>query len=97
MYSVMILEHGVKVLQEKCYKVHQMDSICNRVTKTEKNTPGSIEVIRRPYTNKSDESLKNVVLCISNSNGQFPLVFVKCQFTGLPHDIIAKPHGISKN
>ena len=38
-----------------------------------------------------------MVVCISNSNGQFPLVFIKYQFTGPPHDIIVKPHGNSKN
>ena len=74
-----------------------MDSICNRVIKTEKNTPISIEVFRRPYTKKSDESLKKVIVCISNSNGQFPLVFIKYQFTGPPHDIVVKLHGNSKN
>ena len=47
MYSEMILEHGVKVLQTKnSYKVHKTDSMCNRVTKTEKSTSGSIEIIR---------------------------------------------------
>ena len=82
---------------KKYYKVHKTDSICNPVTKTEKNTPGSIEVIRRPYTNKLDESLKKVVVCISNSNGQFPLVFIKYKFTGPPHNIILKSHGNLKN
>ena len=77
--------------------MHKTDSICNRVTKTEKNTPGSIEVIGGTYTNKSDESLRKVVICISNSNGKFPLVFIKYQVTGAPHVIIAKPHGNSKN
>ena len=85
------------VTGKKYCKVHKTDSICNRVIKTEKNTPGSIEVIRRPYTNKSDEGLKKVVVCISNSNDQFPLVFIKYQLTGPPHDITAKPHGNSKN
>ena len=61
------------VTGKKYYKVHKTDSICNLVTKTEKNTPGSIEVIHRPHTNKSDESLKKVTVCISNSNCQFPL------------------------
>ena len=41
--------------------------------------------------------MKKVVICNSNSNGQFPLVFIKYQFTGPPHDITAKPHGNSKN
>ena len=55
---------SLTVIGKKYYKVHKTDSICTRVTKTEKNTPGSIEVIRRPYTNKSDESLRKVVICI---------------------------------
>ena len=38
-----------------------------------------------------------MVVCISNSNGQFPLVFIKHQFTGPPHDIIVKPHRNSRN
>ena len=47
MYSEMILEHGVKVLQAKnSYKVHKTDPMCNRVTKAEKSTSGSIEIIR---------------------------------------------------
>ena len=55
---------SLTVIGKKYYKVHKTDSICNRVTKTEENTPGSIDVIRRPYTNKSDESLRKVVICI---------------------------------
>ena len=85
------------VTGKKYYKVHKTESICSRVTETEKNTPCSIEIIRRPYTNKSDESLRKAVFCISNSNGQFLLVFIKYQFTGAPHVIIVKPHGNSKN
>ena len=34
------------VTGKKYYKVHKMDSICKHVTKTEKNTPISIEVFR---------------------------------------------------
>ena len=37
------------VIGKKYCKLHKTDSICNCVTKTEKNTHGSIEVIRRPY------------------------------------------------
>ena len=85
------------VTGKKYYKVHKTDSICNRLNKTKKDIRGRIQVICRPYTNKSDKSLKKTVVCISNSNGQFPLVFIKYQFTGPPHDIIAKPHGSSKN
>ena len=38
-----------------------------------------------------------MVVCISNSNGQFPLFFIKHQFTGPPHDITSKLHGNSIN
>ena len=69
-------------MEPKCYRQKllqgiQTDSMCNRVTKTKKKY--SLEVIRRPYTNKSDESLKKVVVCISN--GHFPLVFIKYQLS----------------
>ena len=68
MYSVMILEHG--------NITRYLKRIPYRVTKAEKNALVSIKVICRPYTNKSDKSLKKVDVCISNSNSQFLLVFM---------------------
>ena len=64
------------VIGKKYHKVLKTDSIYYRVTKAEKNAPVSIKVICRPYTNKSDKSLKKVDVCISNSNSQFLLVFM---------------------
>ena len=55
------------------------------------------DVIRRPYTNKSDELLKktivNVVLPCGNHHNNVPIHY---SFTGEEHTIDVKPHGNSK-
>ena len=52
-----------------------------------------ITVVRRPFVNKSDNTLRKVVVSINDVNGQYNLVFVKYEFSGASHKIVVKPHG----
>ena len=45
-------------------------------------TTGSILVTRRPYVNKSDGSLKKVIVNIKCGNVSHPIVLVKYYFSG---------------
>ena len=59
-------------------------------------TKEEIEIIRRPFVNVSDHSLRKVVVSIIYGEKLHNFVFVKYQFSGPCHKVIVKPHGNSK-
>ena len=70
----------------KCIKI-------DRITPKE----GTLTVVRRPFKNKSDDTVRKVMVNIINPDGShFPLVYVHYYFIGPEHDVVVKPHLNSK-
>lgn len=66
------------------------------VTKVTDRLPGSYQVCRRPYTNKSDRSLKKCIVNVIDPKGShYNLVYLRYKFEGKEHKIDVKPHGNS--
>lgn len=57
----------------------------------------TFEIVRRPYTNASDKSLKKTVINIIRPEGNLhSVVFVIYLFSGIEHKVVAKKHGNSQ-
>lgn len=76
-------------------KKNANEEVCG-VTKVADKLPGSYQVCRRPYINKSDRSLKKcIVNVMSPDSSHYNLVYVRYNFEGEEHKIEVKPHGNS--
>lgn len=68
-----------------------------KITKVKDKAPGSYQVCRRPFVNKSDKSLKKTLVNVILPNGDnYNLFFARYHFEGSPeHAIKVLPHGNS--
>jgi len=85
--------------RSKWYQVNFTESgKAHKITKVKDRVPGSYEVCRRPFVNKSDQSLKKTLVNVVLPDGEHHnIVLARYHFDGKPeHEIKVLSHGNSK-